>query len=169
MISRINCAYIDSINPKEIEVDVISSEEFCEAELDELWSFVGCKENQRWLWLAIDHNTRAVLAYTFGKRKDKVFCELKALLEPFNIVMFYTDDWGCYERKLNPKNHTITKKNTQRIERKNLTLRTRIKRLARKTICFSRSVIMHDIVIGLVINILDFGLTSFMAVHGLRA
>ncbi|PQN19616.1 IS1 family transposase, partial [Shigella dysenteriae] len=27
---------------------------------------------------------------------------------------------------------------TQRIERNNLTLRTRIKRLARKTICFSR-------------------------------
>jgi hypothetical protein len=33
-----------------------------------------------------------------------------------------------------------------------------IKRLARKTICFSKSIKMHDIVIGLVINILDFGL-----------
>ncbi len=37
---------------------------------------------------------------------------------------------------------------TQRIERNNLTLRTRIKRLARKTICFSRSIELHEKVIG---------------------
>ena len=144
-------------------------EELCEAELDELWSFVGSKQNQRWLWVAIDHSTRVVLAFTFGKRKDVVFRKLKNLLEPFNITMFYTDDWGSYERNLNPENHTITKKNTQRIERKNLNFRTRIKRLARKTICYSRSVLMHDIVIGLVINILEFGLTSEAIVHGFRA
>ena len=65
-------------------------------ELDEMWSFVQNKSNQRWLWLAIDHDTREVLAYTFGKRKDKVFRELKALLEPFGISTFYTDDWGSY-------------------------------------------------------------------------
>ena len=122
-----------------------------------MWSFVGNKKNQRWLWLAIDHHSRSILAFTFGKRKDDVFKELKGLLEPFGITMFYTDDWGSYERNINPENHTISKKNTQRIERKNLTLRTRIKRLCRKTICFSRSVTMHDIVIGLVINILEFG------------
>ncbi len=40
----------------------------------------------------------------------------------------------------------------QRIERKHLTLRTRIKRLARKTICFSKSIVMHDLVSGLFIN-----------------
>ncbi|RAP67868.1 IS1 family transposase, partial [Candidatus Erwinia dacicola] len=35
-----------------------------------------------------------------------------------------------------------------RIERNTLTLRTRIKRLARKTICFSRSIEVHEKVIG---------------------
>jgi insertion element IS1 protein InsB len=50
------------------------------------------------------------------------------------------------------------KRNTQKIERKHLTLRTRIKRLTRKTICFSRSVQMHDIVIGLFVNRYEFGL-----------
>lgn len=44
------------------------------------------------------------------------------------------------------------------IERKHLALRTRVKRLARKTICFSKSIKMQDIVIGLLINVLDFGL-----------
>jgi len=38
-----------------------------------------------------------------------------------------------------------------------LTLRTRIKRLARKTICFSKSVFMHDTVIGLFVNRYEFG------------
>jgi len=30
----------------------------------------------------------------FGKRKNVVFNELKALLEPFAINRYYTDDWG---------------------------------------------------------------------------
>jgi IS1 family transposase len=46
----------------------------------------------------------------------------------------------------------------QKIERKHLTLRTRIKRLARKTLCFSKSVRMHDMVIGLFMNRYAFGL-----------
>lgn len=65
-----------------------------EAELDEQWSYVGGKSNQRWLWYAVDHTTNTILAYVFGKRKDTVFEELKALLEPFGIRRFYTDDWG---------------------------------------------------------------------------
>lgn len=127
--------------------------------MDEMWSFVGSKENQRWLWHAIDHETGEVLAYVFGKRKDAVFKELKELLKPFNIQHYYTDDWGSYERELPAEKHTISKKFTQLIERKHLTLRTRIKRLARKTICFSKLEKMHDIVIGLFINRYEFGVT----------
>lgn len=114
------------------------------------------KDNPRWLWLAIDHKTHDVIAFTFGRRQDKVFLKLKALLKPFGITMFYTDDWGAYERNIESDSHTVGKANTQSIERKNLTLRTRIKRLTRKTICFSKTEYMHDIVIGLVINILEF-------------
>lgn len=81
---------------------------------------------------------------------------LKALLTPFGISQFYTDGWGAYERHLDPAEYTVGKRNTQTIERKHLTLRTRIKRLVRKTICFSKSVVMHDIVIGLFINRFEF-------------
>jgi len=79
------------------------------------------------------------------------------VLEPFGISRFYSDDWGSYKRHLDPEKHIMGKENTQITERKNLTLRTRIKRLAKRTICFSKSLLMHDNVIGLVINILDFG------------
>lgn len=41
---------------------------------------------------------------------------------------------------------------TQRIERNNLTLRARLKRLARKTICFSCCVELHEKVIGVFIE-----------------
>jgi insertion element IS1 protein InsB len=121
-----------------------------------MWSYVKNKSNQRWLWHAIDHKTGKVLAYVFGNRKDVVFLELKKLLEPFGINKFFTDDWGAYERHLDKEKHEIGKRNTQKIERKHLTLRTRIKRLTRKTICFSKSEQMHDIVIGLFINRYEF-------------
>lgn len=129
----------------------------CEAELDEQWSFVGNKANQRWLWYAVDHASNTVLGYVFGKRKDVVFEELKDLLDPIGITRYYTDDWGAYERHLEAQKHQIGKRNTQKIERKNLNLRTWIKRLARKTICFSKSELMHDTVIGLLINRVEFG------------
>lgn len=129
-----------------------------EAEVDEMWSFVQSKQHQRWLWHAIDHHTGAVLAYVVSDHKDTALLELKSLLEPFGITQFYTDGWGAYERHLEPVVHTVGKANTQTLERKHLTLRTRIKRLARKTICFSKSIWLHDVVIGLFINRYEFGL-----------
>jgi insertion element IS1 protein InsB len=127
-------------------------------EVDEMWSFVESKKQQRWLWHAIDHMTGKVLAYVFGERTDECFIRLQQLLKPFGISTFYTDDWGAYNRYLLPEQHVVSKKYTQAIERKHLTLRARLKRLARKTICYSKCKIMHDIVIGLFINIEEFGL-----------
>jgi insertion element IS1 protein InsB len=129
-----------------------------DAEVDEMWSFVGSKQEPRWLWHAIDHRTGAVLAYVFGRRRDEVFLQLKALLEPFGITRFFTDHWGAYARHLAPETHIPGKHTTQQIERKHLTLRTRIKRLVRKTICFSKSIELHDLVIGLFVNRYEFGL-----------
>jgi len=122
-----------------------------------MWSFVGSKSNQRWLWHAISHETGEVLAYVIGKHNDEVLLELKRLLKPFEIEHFFTDGWGGYERHISARHLSIGKANTQKIERKHLTFRTRIKRLARKTICFSKSEKMHDIVLGLFINRYEFG------------
>ena len=128
-----------------------------EAEIDEMWSFVQSKKNQRWLWHAIDHRTGQILAYVLAPHEDAAFKQLKQLLAPFALTHFYTDGWGAYQRLLEEHCHTVGKANTQKIERKHLTLRTCIKRLARKTICFSKSEWLHDIVIGLFINRHEFG------------
>jgi insertion element IS1 protein InsB len=148
-LESVNTALLRSLNPDEMAVTI---ERAGEAEMDEMWSFVSKKGKPRWLWHAIDHHTGAILAYVFGRRKDEVFLQLKALLEPFGLTRFYTDHWGAYTRHLAPDVHSPGKRNTQKIERKHLTLRTRIKRLVRKTICFSKSTQMHDIVIGLFVN-----------------
>jgi insertion element IS1 protein InsB len=122
-----------------------------------MWSFVGSKKQQRWLWHAIDHQSGEILAYVLSDHKDDAFKQLKELLEPFGIQHYYSDGWGAYLRLLEQSRHTVGKCNTQKIERKHLTLRTRIKRLVRKTICFSKSITMHDIVLGLFINRFEFG------------
>jgi insertion element IS1 protein InsB len=154
-LTSVNQLLLNTLPPSDVNVIIRRADE---AEVDEMWSYVGKKTGQRWLWHAIDHHTGRVLAYVFGRRQDQVFLQLKALLEPFGITRYDTDYWGAYTRHLNPDEHNQGKRNTQQIERKHLTLRTRIKRLTRKTICFSRSIQMHDIVIGLFVNRYEFGL-----------
>jgi IS1 family transposase len=34
----------------------------CSLQMDELWSFVDNKKNKQWVWLAIDSDTREILA-----------------------------------------------------------------------------------------------------------
>jgi insertion element IS1 protein InsB len=151
----VNEAILGNLVPQDVNIVI---EQVNEAEMDEMWSFVSDKGHQRWLWHAIDHHSGAILAYVLGTHTDTVFVKLQQLLAPFGITRFYTDDWGTYQRNLLPEQHTTGKENTQKIERKHLTLRTRIKRLARKTICFSKSIRLHDIVIGLFVNRYEFGL-----------
>ena len=127
-------------------------------ELDEQWSFVQNKGQQRWLWLAICHTTSKVLAYCFGKRTLKSFEELLSLMKPFKVKLCFSDNWQAYSAYIPEEHHQIGKRNTQKIERKFLTFRTRVKRLCRRTICFSKDIGMHDTVIGLFINRHEFGL-----------
>jgi len=150
----VNKVVVEGCCPEAVTVEVRRVEA---AEVEERWSFVGRKAQQRWWWHAIDHLTGVVLAYTFGNRAAAVFGKLQTLLKPFGLVHFYTDAAGVYDRHLPAAAHTVGKAYTQQIERKHLTLRTRIKRRARKTICFSKSVFRHDTVLGLFVNRYEFG------------
>jgi len=159
----VNQAVLQHLNPEHVEVEIWRADELevrrgLSSELDEMWSYVRSKAHPRWLWHAIDHHTGEVLAYVFGRRNDTVFLALKALLEPFGITRYFTDGWGAYERHVEAEQHTVGKANTQKIESKHINLRTRIKRLVRRTICFSKTERMHDLVMGLFINRYEFGI-----------
>ena len=128
-------------------------------ETDEMWSFYHDKSRQVWLWWAIDHKTGVPIAFVFGTRKHKYLDELLELLKPFSIGIVYADNYSAYSERVPEENLVTGKKNTQKIERHHLTLRTRIKRLCRKSICFSKSLRIHKAVIGLFIDIFFFGLS----------
>ena len=53
----------------------------------------------------------------------------------------------------------------QRIESKHINLPKRVKRLVRRTICFSKTERMHDPVIGLFVNRYEFGRAISHEIH----
>ena len=118
------------------------------AELDEQWSWVGAKSRPRWLFYAYDKLRKSVIAHVFGERNLETLERLLALLSEFDIVVWMTDGWPAYAKRLKRKIHTNSKRFTQCIERHNLNLRQHIARLGRKTLSFSKSVELHDKVIG---------------------
>ena len=90
----------------------------------------------------------------------QIFCMLN-YLETIPIDLYYCDAWGAYSRNLPEGRHIIGKAHTGKIERKNLNVRTHIKRLNRKTICFSKNEVVHDTVIGMYIARYYFNHGSF--------
>lgn len=110
-----------------------------DVELDEMWSFVQKKKNQCWLWLAYSPKHRQILAFSLGRRTDESCRNLLAKLSAVQITRFYTDNWESYQNLIPEVRHWIGKRGTQRIERQNLNFRTHLKRLQRRTICFSKT------------------------------
>ena len=120
---------------------------------DEMWSFVGCKKQPRWLWWVEEAATGHVLAFVFGRRTHATFRRLQQVLAGLgqDVAHWFTDAWWAYVDELDPARRTEGKAALQGLERKHLTLRTRLKRLARKTICFSKKQFFHDGLITLFI------------------
>jgi insertion element IS1 protein InsB len=108
-------------------------------EIDELWTYVAKKSNETWIMYVFDRATKTVIDFKVGSRTKvnlQSLTDQALLLEPRNIC---TDGLNIY-RSLIPENiHHIGLVNTRHIERHNLNIRTHLKRLSRKTICFSRS------------------------------
>ncbi|KAA6336317.1 hypothetical protein EZS27_015509 [termite gut metagenome] len=130
-----------------LDVEIVFS-----GEMDEFWSFVGNKSNQRWTWYAIERKSGCMLAWHNGKRTDKDFLILWNSLKMFDIANYHTDAWGSYSKYIPPDQLRVGKDKTWKIERKNLNFRTHLKRLNRKTICFSKNETVHDNVIGMYIE-----------------
>ncbi|MBV8883841.1 MAG: hypothetical protein JO235_07550 [Chroococcidiopsidaceae cyanobacterium CP_BM_RX_35] len=51
-------------------------------QLDEMWSFVGAKNNKEWMWLAIDADTREIVGVDIGDRSRRSAKELWQSLPP---------------------------------------------------------------------------------------
>ena len=124
-------------------------------EMDEQWSFVQNKGQQCWLWYGLNRHTGYIPVFVLGRRTDASCRKLCRKLASCDVRHFATDDWQSYGKTLDSKRHHIGKGGTQNIERKNLNFRTHLKRLQRRTICFSKSLDMHQAVIKLYIHALN--------------
>jgi insertion element IS1 protein InsB len=124
-------------------------------EMDEFWSFVGKKANQRWTWYGFDRERKQVVASVNGRRTDANCRALYEKIKAAKVGVFHTDQWASYPKVIPRRKHQVGKVGTLNIERRNLTFRTRIKRLQQRTICFSKSKVMHDAVLKLHIHHLN--------------
>ncbi len=128
-----------------------------------MWSYVGAKAHPRWLWWVEDRPSGRIVAYVFGRRTHATFRRLRTALAHAGLAIrhWFTDAWWAYVDQLDPCERTESKPDLQRLERKHLTLRTRLKRLTRKTICFSKKVEFHEGVIALFIHHFFFGIKQY--------
>ncbi len=110
-----------------------------EYELDELCTYVGNKGKRRWVISAISKTTGKVVDVKVGTRtlsNIKVVVDKVLSLSPKAI---FTDKLNIYASLIPKSVHKIRRRGINRIERYHLNLRTHIKRLNRRTICYTKN------------------------------
>ena len=115
---------------------------------DEMWSFVGNKNNKQWIWLALDIETKEIVGVHIGERSPEGASWLWQSLpaQYLQCAVCYTDFWSAYDEIFPQSRHrTVSKTSgkTNAIERFNCTLRQRVARLVRKTLSFSKKLENH--------------------------
>lgn len=110
-------------------------------ELDELWSFVLKKSNQRWVWVALCRRTRQIVAYFIGDRTEASCLQLwRRIPLAYKRCCSFNDCWDAYQRIFALDRHQSVGKDsgqTNHLERWFNTLRQRLACFVRKTLSFS--------------------------------
>lgn len=122
--------------------------EFFGLQVDEMWSFVQKKDQQVWLWLALNPVNRQIVAFHVGGRSG---ADAHLLYEKIPAVFkstagFFSDYWPAYLQAFAQEHHFGVGKEsglTAYIERFNCTIRQRASRLVRKALSFSKSFENH--------------------------
>jgi insertion element IS1 protein InsB len=126
-------------------------------EVDEMWSFIGNKGQECWVWTAICRRTREIIAFATGDRSAKSARTLwRNIPDSYKkLAVFYSDFWQPYLKEFPEKSHDAVGKETgetAHMERWNLTARQRNPRLVRKSLSFSKCHQHHYIHLRLFIN-----------------
>lgn len=112
-------------------------------QIDEQWSYVGNKQKKVWLLYAICKQSGEILAANWGKRNKKSIKDLLKKLQEIAVNFYCTDNWRAFAEVLPKEKHILGKKYTKKIEGINTWFRTRLRRLVRRTVCFSKKLIYH--------------------------
>lgn len=108
-------------------------------DIDELRTFVRKKDNECWAAYGINHTTGTIIDFVTGRRTIENLLPLVSKIKVLNPKKIFTDGLNIYSSLLKREEHIVGKYLTWRIERNHLTIRDRLKRLSRGTLCFSKS------------------------------
>lgn len=86
-------------------------------------------------------DSKNIVSFNVGKRTNKTLSHVLDTLKLSNPKKIFTDRLKNYRYLIDRKLHSVKRFGTNHIERKNLTLRTHLKRLNRRTI-FSKSLVV---------------------------
>ncbi|KUJ60367.1 transposase [Flavobacteriaceae bacterium CRH] len=111
-------------------------------EVDELCTYIRHKKNYIWLVYALEKNSKIVVSFNVGKRTNKTLNRVLETLKLSDAKKIFTDRLKNYRYLIDEKLHSVKRFGTNHIERKNLTLRTHLKRLNRRTICYGKSLVI---------------------------
>jgi IS1 family transposase/transposase-like protein len=128
-------------------------------EIDELWTFVESKSNKVWIIYAYDRSNGEIVAYVDGKRDTETARKLRQKIIDLGVTYgkIYTDNWESFIKTFNEDEHNIGKKFTVGIEGNNCKLRHRIRRIFRRTCCFSKRLLNHLKVFNMAVFYINFG------------
>jgi len=108
-------------------------------EMDEMYTFIGNKSDETWISYAIERESKQVVDFVVGSRSKVNLNQIVQKVLSMDPKRVYTDRLNIYPGIIPKALHRPTRFMTNTIERLNLTLRTHLKRLSRRTICFSKS------------------------------
>ena len=111
-----------------------------EYEVDEICTYLRKKSKPLWIVYAICRDTREVIDFAVGCRTNKTLRQVTENLILSDATKVYTDKLQNYKWLLPREIHSTKYQGTNHIERKNLSLRTHLKRLNRKTFAFRKAV-----------------------------
>ena len=120
-----------------------------DVEADEMSRFIQKKANKQWIWMAMDAQSRQVIAFHIGDRSRQSAKKLWAKIPPAYCqqATFYTDQYVVYVGVIPPAQHRAISKLTRKtnhLERFNNTLRQRVSRLVREALSFSKKLANHS-------------------------
>lgn len=107
---------------------------------DEMWSFVGNKKSKAWIWVVYEPESKQVLAFHIGNRGTESMRELwnKIPVHFRKWSYFETDYWEAYYNVIPSEQHFVGKDLTYFIEGFFAGVRSRVSRLVRKGLSFSK-------------------------------
>lgn len=116
-------------------------------QVDELFTYIGNKNNRVCIAYALNPETGEVIDLVVGKRTKTNLQKVISTLVLAEARQIVTDKLNIYKNLIPKELHSTKHRGINHIERQNLTLRTHLKRLNRRTICFSKSMIMLEAVL----------------------